>query len=402
MLSGGIAGGFHGDVLNANPTDEEGKKRLVEEIKSRAKGSITSKNYPEAVQLYGKAIELFPQDAIIHANRSMCYLSMNNADSALSDAKEATKLDPTYAKGFYRLGMAQLKLNDRSAAKQSFLQGIALVPDDKDFRLQLDKLQAAGVQSAPTVAVSAAAVSTAGAPKEKKAPATANPPTEPDAASDEKEESIGLVRGYKKTSDGRVTTFFNNEMDETTKSLIGNIAPKKIDVAAAVAVSAAPSANGVSVWNSAGTFEEVIHTPWAISKLREKMTALAFSSVDAVNALPLDSVIVVSSVEITGDASVTANRGKRKHIFDFTIKVDWKLTVMEHAISPEIITGSISMHDVTADRDYEFGSVTIDSSCSPSKDANKIINSHIKADEKGLKLAMVQACNAFCDEFLRK
>ena len=69
---------------------------------------------------------------------------------------------------------------------------------------------------------------------------------------DEKEESIGLVRGYKKTSDGRVTTFFNNEMDETTKSLIGNIAPKKIDVPASVAVSAAPSANGVSVWNSAG------------------------------------------------------------------------------------------------------------------------------------------------------
>jgi tetratricopeptide (TPR) repeat protein len=65
---------------------------------------------------------------------------MNNANSALSDAQEATKLDPTYAKGFYRQGMAQLKLNNRSAAKQSFLQGIALVPDDKDFRQQLDKL----------------------------------------------------------------------------------------------------------------------------------------------------------------------------------------------------------------------------------------------------------------------
>jgi tetratricopeptide (TPR) repeat protein len=251
MLGGGIAGGFHGDVLNANPTDEEGKRRLVDEIKSRAKGSITSKNYPEAVQLYSKAIELFPQDAILHANRSMCYLSMNNANSALSDAQEATKLDPTYAKGFYRLGMAQLKLNDRSAAKQSFLQGIALVPDDKDFRQQLDKLHAAGVESNSTAAPTAA-----GTPKETKTAvstaARAQREPEPDAASDEKEESIGIVRGYKRTSDGRVTTFFNNELDETTKSLIGNIAPKKIDVPATVAVSAAPAANGVSVWNSAG------------------------------------------------------------------------------------------------------------------------------------------------------
>ncbi len=123
---------------------------------------------------------------------------------------------------------------------------------------------------------------------------------------------------------------------------------------------------------------------------------------DAVDPLPLDSVITVSSVEITGDASVTANRGKRKHIFDFTIKLDWKLTVMEHSNAPEVITGSISMHDVTADRDYEFGSIIVDSTYRPTVDANKIISSHIKVDGKGLKEAMVQACNAFCDEFLQK
>lgn len=67
----GIAGP-HSDVLNATPTEESAKDRLVEELKTRAKGSLSTKNYPEAIQLYSKAIEIRPDDAILFANRSMC------------------------------------------------------------------------------------------------------------------------------------------------------------------------------------------------------------------------------------------------------------------------------------------------------------------------------------------
>lgn len=75
MLGDGLPGGnFHNDVLNAAPADDAGKQTLVEELKRRAKGSLTSRNYPEAIQLYSKGIEVFPTDAILHANRSMCHL----------------------------------------------------------------------------------------------------------------------------------------------------------------------------------------------------------------------------------------------------------------------------------------------------------------------------------------
>lgn len=60
----GIAGP-HSDVLNATPTEEAAKDRLVTELKNRAKGSLTTKNYPEAIQLYSKAIEIRPDDAIL-------------------------------------------------------------------------------------------------------------------------------------------------------------------------------------------------------------------------------------------------------------------------------------------------------------------------------------------------
>ena len=41
----------------------------------------------------------------------------------------------------------------------------------------------------------------------------------------------GDMRGYKVDSQGRKTTFFNNELDDKTKALIGDIAPKKVEKA---------------------------------------------------------------------------------------------------------------------------------------------------------------------------
>lgn len=69
MFGGNSFGSFHNDILNSNPTDEDAKTRLVEEIKNRAKGSVSSKNYPEAVQLYTKGIEIYPENAILLSNR---------------------------------------------------------------------------------------------------------------------------------------------------------------------------------------------------------------------------------------------------------------------------------------------------------------------------------------------
>ena len=38
----------------------------------------------------------------------------------------------------------------------------------------------------------------------------------------------GEMRGYKITADGRKTTFFNNDLDDEARALIGDIAPKKV------------------------------------------------------------------------------------------------------------------------------------------------------------------------------
>ena len=96
-------GGFHNDVLEAVPVDDESALKLIEEIKNRAKGSISSHNYPGAITLYTKAIEICPANsqgarAILLSNRSLCHFSMSNLDSAIDDADNSILADSTYLK----------------------------------------------------------------------------------------------------------------------------------------------------------------------------------------------------------------------------------------------------------------------------------------------------------------
>jgi hypothetical protein len=96
-------GGFHNDVLDAVPIDDESSLKLIEEIKNRAKGSISSQNYPVAITLYSKAIDICPPNsqgarAILLSNRSLCHFSMSNIDSAIDDADNSILADSSYLK----------------------------------------------------------------------------------------------------------------------------------------------------------------------------------------------------------------------------------------------------------------------------------------------------------------
>jgi small glutamine-rich tetratricopeptide repeat-containing protein alpha len=134
--------------LRVQPTTPENKLKLVEEIKSRAKGCIGSRSFPVAIQLYTKAIDVLADgtdsaaSAILRANRSMCYLSINNAALALEDASEAEKLDPTYIKTFYRKAAALKALGRFAEAKEAIQRGLHAKPDDKEMQGLLTKIKA--------------------------------------------------------------------------------------------------------------------------------------------------------------------------------------------------------------------------------------------------------------------
>mmetsp|Transcript_14700 Transcript_14700/g.15399 ORF Transcript_14700/g.15399 Transcript_14700/m.15399 type:complete len:193 (+) Transcript_14700:72-650(+) len=139
-MFGNSLGSFHQDVLTAQPTNEEGIINLINEIKNRSKGSLQNKNYPEAIQLYSKGIEIKSNDSILYSNRSMCYLQIGKYQEALNDAEKSIELDNLYPKAYFRKGSALVALKNYNEAKQAFEEGLKLAPGDKSFISQLEKL----------------------------------------------------------------------------------------------------------------------------------------------------------------------------------------------------------------------------------------------------------------------
>ncbi len=139
-------------------------------------------------------------------------------------------------------------------------------------------------------------------------------------------------------------------------------------------------------------------TPWSLARLKELISAEQFAT------LPLDSVLSLTRTDVSGDASITTNRGKRKYVYDFTVGCDWKLVVMEHSAVPEVLTGSLVVNDVTADGDYEFEvSMNNSNSTKPSNEAQQIITNYVKGSGAGsLKDSIRKALVSFDAEFKRK
>jgi len=69
------------------------------------------------------------------------YFKKGNFKGAAIRFREATRWDPTFAEAFLRLGAAEERAKDRTAARQAYAKFIELAPDDKrvaELRKKLD------------------------------------------------------------------------------------------------------------------------------------------------------------------------------------------------------------------------------------------------------------------------
>mmetsp|Transcript_13218 Transcript_13218/g.25591 ORF Transcript_13218/g.25591 Transcript_13218/m.25591 type:complete len:590 (-) Transcript_13218:184-1953(-) len=84
-------------------------------LKEQANAKYSARAFHDALQLYTKAISFCDDIAAIYSNRAAVYLSLNQFNEALKDAKKAVDLDPTFAKAWVRgakayIGLGNLKL----------------------------------------------------------------------------------------------------------------------------------------------------------------------------------------------------------------------------------------------------------------------------------------------------
>lgn len=353
MLSSASSFSPHNDVLNATPSTDAEKRSLVEELKRRGRVSVTTQRYPDARDLYGKAIEVLSsletenddiakKDlAILHSNRALCLLQMNKASESYDDAISATCFDPTYVKGFWRLGQAALAVKKTQEAIDAFKAALALDEKNKALKKELVKAEKQLVKDEeeakrreeekndmdlpPIPARVAAAVKNVEEKKSEKSDVAVAENTGDFTKSDH-------VRGYKIVN-GKKTSFFHHEQTEEEKRLIGDIAPKRLDPSQ-VQDSTTPQEKDVSAWNKAGTWEEKDVTEWALKSIKEKVMEASYKLPEGspdpdASAKIVDVSKLISSKKAggTAHASVAKVRGKKKYIFEFTICIHWEMTL---------------------------------------------------------------------------
>ncbi|KAL3661338.1 hypothetical protein V7S43_013542 [Phytophthora oleae] len=117
----------------------------AEGFKAEGNKLLADKQFVEAVEMYTRAIELDPDNAVYYSNRSAAYLAMGDArGKALKDAETCIELKPDWWKGYSRKGAAEHALQRFDAARTTYNEGLKLDPDNQSLLQAAEEAYAAG------------------------------------------------------------------------------------------------------------------------------------------------------------------------------------------------------------------------------------------------------------------
>ena len=350
----------HRPVLEATPDTPASKAALVEELQSRGRAAVGAKSWMDAKLLYEKAVTICTPDktALFQANLSLVLRTMGEMEPSRVAAQKSVDADAVYVKGWWRLGQALQALKQPQEALAALETAKNLEPTNKALVNEYVKVQKLVEEEAKLMAelkleqeAAAAAAAAEGTTQDqmmtdeptttKTTTSSSSQPSKvstmlagatittaptqmvTDSDKNNNTKSDAGLRGYKVVN-GKKTSYFHNELTEEAKNLIGDIAPKKLEVAPAS--KGTEPTDGTSVWNTAGTWEEKNVTKWANEALKEKVLATTFvlpTSSPAPGALV--SVSTVTTLD-GSHASFAKVRGKTKYIYEYALSLEWQLT----------------------------------------------------------------------------
>jgi tetratricopeptide (TPR) repeat protein len=377
----------HRDVLEATPDTAESKARLVEELQSRGRAAVGAKSWMDAKLLYEKALTVMTGDddddddvankkAVLHSNLSLVEKNMGLLEPARQAAENATQDDPTYVKGWWRLGQALIALHRSKDALEALNKAKSLDPTNKALIKEVEKVQKQvdeeealmQVENDKTEEAATNTTTTTPAPAPKattKSSSTVSSSTDKMDVDDDDDAKLFTksepVRGYKVVN-GKKTSYFHNELDDKAKALIGDIAPKKLDNPPPSTDTAAKQ-GGTSAWNQAGTWEEKNVSAWAKETLTKAILQTTFT-LPATSPAPNALVTVQKVKSLDGHASVAVVRGKTRFIYEYSCRLEWQLQQSSDGDSLKC-KGSLAIPDIDGTiapgEGYEIHEFVVDS-----------------------------------------
>jgi len=107
------------------------------DAKMRGNEAFAKGDYAGATYLYGIAVFVFPRDATLFANRSLCWLRLGDGKNALSDAQQCRMIRPHWSKAWYREGAALKLLKNYKGAADAFAEALKLDPASDEIKAAL-------------------------------------------------------------------------------------------------------------------------------------------------------------------------------------------------------------------------------------------------------------------------
>jgi len=110
-------------------------KQAVDEAMAVGNAEFRKGRHREALDCYNQAIAGDEQRYKAFSNRSACLLALGDPEQAATDARAVVGMQPTWAKGHYRLGRALLAMGDLYAetACAAFSRGTELEPSNAEM-----------------------------------------------------------------------------------------------------------------------------------------------------------------------------------------------------------------------------------------------------------------------------
>lgn len=102
----------------------------VEELKTKGNECVQDGKYIEAVLHYTQAIKMDPNNYVLYSNRSFAFLKLDQHYLSLNDANATVRLQPQWAKGYFRRAEVEAAGELYDEAILSYTRALQLEPDN--------------------------------------------------------------------------------------------------------------------------------------------------------------------------------------------------------------------------------------------------------------------------------
>jgi len=123
----------------------------AERYKEKGNEEFKKGNMAQAIEFYTYATEMDPKNHIYMTNRAAAYAHMQKWDKSLRDAQKSVEMNPSWDKGYWRIGNALMAMDNPGEAEKAYKTACDLAPDNatyKDLHRKAKKVTLKGMSEA--------------------------------------------------------------------------------------------------------------------------------------------------------------------------------------------------------------------------------------------------------------